>query len=385
MKIERFWIGRVVLVESLSFQELVESFIKNGLRNSKRSSSTKQEYIPESDPSPTSLRLPPDVKKFYEIQAEALGISLHQTILIALRGIKENTTRSPESIVLLIRERFLSVFREHGINYPGMVSLLRPFGFTLAILRDESRLLEFISKQVIEYVAECFQLNPSWLGAEDNQSAWPKSACRIDWMEDVRRLVQFSKEGKFPKIHFVRSKTAGFPGAFEKENDIEAEKTAIILENTEKAGEGIFFPVFQKWDFGNWNDKNFRTYAKQIIYFCKHYKEFGIHDLNVVCIGDTVSAENLESLESGDVLPASILFHGKRESGWFPEDDLSEGDEGSLETVQLSTVLESFKEIHFDRISDGSIQSQGRKRPTLRELMEQRNEEKFGKSHVPSA
>lgn len=118
------------------------------------------ESAASSSTTPTTLRLQPNVRKFYEKLSQETGISVQAIASVVLQSAM---TKPQEQQHERIVERLRHLFAVHELELMDTMLLLEPFGVTLKHLANDDEFLSVISPRMIEHLASVFHVNADWL------------------------------------------------------------------------------------------------------------------------------------------------------------------------------------------------------------------------------
>jgi len=302
-----------------------------------------------TDSKPTSIRLEPEVRKFIKAQADALGTSEQSVIGMILKGVVEMSMNQTTGSLRTIRERFLYLFQVHKIDLPSTAFLLREYGFTLSVLGDSDKLLDLITPNVINYVAQLFHVNPQWIsGGIDSPIAL---GVEVRWYKNVyrmaSRLMEYVDKGLKPHVMFIQRHEAEFDKAF-LDNDagrVDEEPIGVIVRLTHEYPNEIYFKTYECWEFERWNYEPCRQQMKLLICFCdqasrKHLISYG---------GYSLSTNAIRILTSQVGLPANVSKEIHQVT-WHPEDYASIRFKVEQEKSEWPSVEKAYKNSTLDSL-----------------------------------
>ena len=289
--------------------------------------------MPEQSPLvPTSLRLHPRTRAYYEQQAEACGApSASAMMSMVLEGVMK-ATRTPEEItsteavrdgVELVKERFLHLFRVHSFTPYMIAEVLRPHGIGLAELADDAKLLSLLSEEVIKEQAERFWVSLDWLRGKstnpiDQTHMLHKNP---DWL--CRRIVDLmcGDENRELTVLFVREKGANFQQAFESDTN-QGGDIGVVVRQTCQTPSGKPYHRYQAWKTVPWAYRETRLAVKVVILWLERLENVSFPRVGVG--GVEVETRLLSSICNYGTLPAEVLeerpYPAPRLKRWDPED-----------------------------------------------------------------
>ncbi len=322
--------------------------------------------VPEDAASqPTSIRLHPRVRAFYEVQARALGAPSSSAMMaMVLEGVMK-ATRPPESIssteavrekVELVKERFMHLFRMHGFTPHMIVDVLRPHGIGLADLVDDAKFLPLLTDQVLAEQAERFAAQPDWLQGKQVSPVDTPYARQIHRTPsrlcgDVAQKLRQHDNRTELTVLFLRETGADFQSAFESDTNQGGDVGAVIRQ-TFKTPSGKPYHRYEAWRTVPWAYSETRLSVKVIILWLMrlslvtHYSvrfegvEVERKALLEICDRGALPAEALESAEPYQWLKK-----------WDPSDYVENGL-GCKETSERSTALAYYEYAEMDRLFD---------------------------------
>ncbi|HBN22271.1 MAG TPA: hypothetical protein DD412_03440 [Holosporales bacterium] len=152
-----------------------------------------------------TLRVEPEIKQFYEIQADNLGVSLHDFITMTLRSVMHSTLPQVNTEIDLCIERFLEVFKIHSIPTVDIPRFIPGCNILLSDLKNPDSLLPKMTEEVFEQTSKLFSVNLKWLkGVADNiyerynrhyDSLWYKNPEQL-----IERLNHHRLKGKIVEV-----------------------------------------------------------------------------------------------------------------------------------------------------------------------------------------
>lgn len=325
-----------------SFESLLGRLVRNGTDSAKRTP------VVDGDKTPTSIRLKPQTKHFIDHQAEALGTSTQAVINMILDGVAQASTDSTAGTLRTIRERFFFLFQAHKLDLPGIVSVMKPYGFRLSDLDNASRLLDLIDQASIQHVAQTFFVEPDWVSGV---SSWPVRTERIEtrWYKNVhsvaKRLISYHEQGLQPHVMFIRRERADFAAARldNDKTDAHHEPVGVVVRLQRTTSDGLAFEVYETWEFERWSYWRCREQLKLLIAFCDQARGL------VTYAGYEVPEDKLDGLKSGRTL-AAIALDRVGHVGWFPDDYASMRDKVTEEPTDWPTIRDEYVKGKYEDI-----------------------------------
>jgi len=133
---------------------------------------SEDEYVvlPDEKVKATTIRLEPSMRKFCEVKAAKLDISLQAFISQTLKAVIIQTTSPVKFELTLMRERFFEVFKINNITIQEIPLILKDYNITLGKLANEERLLDAYTPALLDFLSNKFNVNQEWLaGRSQNQ------------------------------------------------------------------------------------------------------------------------------------------------------------------------------------------------------------------------
>ena len=220
----------------------------------------------------TTIRLSPEARRFFEAQAEAFGgASLSAVIAMTLEGVMRATKGEVDApaerdrrTVDSIRDRFAHVHQAHDVDLTTMVELLRPHGFSLGALRDESQLLNLLTAAVVEETASRFHVRREWLlgrgPSTEAEGHWYKAPHNL-----CARVNELAAAGLRPEVLCVRREQSDFERAFTRGDDAPEEPVGFVIQCQMHPSKNGGFATYERWEFQRWNYQKCRLYYKSVI------------------------------------------------------------------------------------------------------------------------
>jgi hypothetical protein len=331
----------------ITFESLIQRLINKG------TTQFRAEPVDTSSQNPISIRFKPETRRFLDHQANALNTSLQSVISIILDGVVEASTDDTQATLRTIRERFFYLFQTHNIDHPGIVSIMKPYGFTLSALGDNSRLLDLLDQKTIQFLASVFSVRPEWIsGASDLITPIDS---RVRWYKNIfataTKLLEYAMQGLKPRVLFIKREGSNFEAAYKygDADGAEREPIGVIVELHRKTDDGVAFTTYQVWEFERWNYVRCREQIKHFMLFCEQASKF------VDSFGLSLPAEDIDRIKSSTIMPAAILSN-RHYTGWYPDDYASFNDENVTKEIEdWSTVRNGYDKERYARLIDESV------------------------------
>ena len=292
---------------------------------------------PEKPHPPTSIRLRPRTKAFIDATAEAMGLSAQNVIGLMLDGVAETSLGTGRAKAQIIIDRFHLVFDRHQLDLPSTSELLAPYGITRSMLRDEDRLIDALSPEVIRFVSKLFHIGEEWLrGASDRavnietlERQWYKSVETI-----ATRMLEYRINGLSPQLMIVRQTNAAFERALSEDSKKE-EPVGAVLRLPRATSSGVAFQTFDVLQFERWNYWRCREQIKLLIMWADA--------AGFEVTGHELAPEEIQSILNGHDLPCSTLSR-RTHVRWYPTDYASLRHKVTEEVGGWPSVLQEYKE-----------------------------------------
>lgn len=264
---------------------------------------------------PTSLRLHPRTRAYYEAQAQACGAPSASAMMgMVLEGVMM-ATRPQEEItsseavregVELVRDRFLHLFRVHGFTPHMIVDVLRPHGVGLVELGSDTKLLSLLSEDVLAEQAKRFGVEVDWLYGKPVSPI--RSTHRLDrnpyWFaKTIAELLH--EDGRELTVLFLRQKDLSLQAAFESDGNSGGDVGMVVRQTCRTPG-GKTYHRYQAWNTVPWAYRETRLSLKVVILWLQkldaetYYKTnfYGVEVdervLYAICNHGSLPAEGLE-------------------------------------------------------------------------------------------
>lgn len=112
----------------------------------------------------TTIRLPADVKNYYERMALHSRSTTQSVMLQVLGGVMEGHIGNQASThARILADRFFAIFSSHGIKIHDIPKFLNNFNITIADLTDDSKVVQLLNNEMIDFLAVTFNLNKNWI------------------------------------------------------------------------------------------------------------------------------------------------------------------------------------------------------------------------------
>ncbi len=244
-----------------------------------------------------------------------LNTSVQSLIDVILDGVVEATTDTPSARLRSIRERFFHLMEVHRLDLPAAVELMASYGFTLSALNSVDRLLDLMTPDAINHLAQTFHVRKTWLRGQGEGAI--RSGGYVHWYKDMpataQRLIAHVKAGDKPELMFIRRRGADFERAF-KDNDAgnaRLEPVGVVMRMARETPSGTRYTTYEVWQFERWNYGPCRQQLKLLIAFCEQFRIF--------VVGHELSEDAIKQLAGGTQLPVSLLDRLGAIS-WHPDD-----------------------------------------------------------------
>lgn len=276
-----------------------------------------------------------------------------------LDGVAESTLDKTSAVLRTIRERFFYLFEAHQIDMPGIVSILKGYGFRLSNLSSGDALLDLLTTDSIRYISQLFHIEPAWLSGSGESITSFSSDVR--WYKNqfhaCQRIIEYNAARLRPNIIFIRRIGADFEKARLREDGWLEEPIGMAIQLHRTNEDGVHFDTYELWEFAHWNYWRSRYHIKHIIAFCEAAVE---RHMGLYYTGYELEEGIIDRLWRNKLLPASIL-HGRHRI-WQPDDYAGKQYFGSQETDEWETVQKEFGEGTLERLIETADKSHyGRK------------------------
>ncbi len=297
-------------------------------------STREYEALPEEDIVPTTIRLEPDVRRYYEDVAKELGISLQAIIKISLAGLMKVSQHEAKTKLNLVLDRFFEIFSAHQVQTVDIPTFLLPYRIPLSSLAHHDRLLDMIDSRLLEHISTLFNVNLSWLQGSDNS---PIKTTRLWYKfpnEFCHRLNEFAQKNLKPEVIFVSdASTIKMNEDRIHKNEEKSSRVGIMLKFSAKTESEMPYEYFEVYEYGSWAYEQARLDLKTIMLFCAR------HNFNMK--GMVINKSDFSNLFYGNALP--ITIYNKRNSlstqRWEPDNYILAGFTCDQETDELLKVI----------------------------------------------
>lgn len=336
-------------MKHFNLAELFSSLVGAGVRRAR-----EQGDDPNMAGAATTIRLSAEARRFYEAQAEAFGgASLSAMVAMTLEGVMRATKGEMDTpsqrnrrAVDVLRDRFAYVYQAHGVALTTMVDLLKPHGFSLSALQDETQLSTLLTDAVIDETADRFHVNRGWLLGQGpitgEGERWYKAPGNL-----CVRIMELSRAGLRPEVICIRREGANFERAFAEGDNAPEEPIGLLIETPLVTATGKKFPTYEVWEFQRWNYQKCRLYYKAMILWLEKARIERLLEWR----GIELPRDIFRGLRWGELLAVEALKARKSGCAWHPDDytDSPERSMCSKESVELGWVKETYHECNLDR------------------------------------
>jgi hypothetical protein len=349
-------------VQMLSLQEIFGLMVNRGSQAAMEAVTA----IPENMVTqPTSIRLHPRTRAYYEAQAEALGApSASAMMAMVLEGVMK-ATRPPESVsstdavregIALVKERFLHLFRVHGFTPHMIADILQPHGIGLSELMDDTKLLPLLSEKVMAEQAERFAVQLDWLNAKSvspiatsyqylhELGKNPKGLC-----ENLACKLKQHDNRTDLTVLFLRETNADYQAAFENDNN-HGSYVGVVVRQTFKTPSGKPYHRYEPWRTVPWGYDETRLGVKVAILWLMRLAR--VTHYHASFEGVEVERNVLLSICDNGGLPAEALERSSPYSWlkrWDPREYVEDGL-GCKEKSERSMALKYYGYFEMDKL-----------------------------------
>jgi hypothetical protein len=300
---------------------------------------TSREYVglPEEDNVATTIRLDPEIRRYYEDAANELGLSLQAMIKIALTGLMKVSQNETKTEINLIIDRFFEIFAAYHIPTVDIPKILLPYKIPLSVIAHEERLLDILDSDVLGHIAKLFNINVGWLkgiGGYDgkivnSQYKWYKSPVSF-----CQYLNELSHENFQPEVLFFSDSSEKKMHEDRLCDPNDSSQVGVVLKIPKKTECGISYSIFEVYEYGSWGYEKSRIDLKVIMLFC-HRNDYTMR-------GHRVKKPTFVNLFNGDVLPITIVENSNEY--WVPYHYLSPIEGVNTDVDELMEVIDNYCE-----------------------------------------
>lgn len=249
----------------------------------------------------TTLRLEPRVRRFVDLQADNLGISVQGFIVLALKSIMAATGTPIRNEMELILARFHELFQSHRIATVDIPRIFDTGRFRLSDFLSLSTLIDRIDSTVLERLAELFHVDPEWINGRSDEPYPPRKSWHD--LDDISlRIDELRRQGNGVKVILLVSDKAHSlrPTAtvHHLDNGDEPEDGCVVLE-LQKHVNGIDFSTFEVWSAKPWDSSICQLDLKSLTVLCEKVR--------VVFEMRRLSAKDFVLLSRGQCLAATVM------------------------------------------------------------------------------
>ncbi|MDO9421075.1 MAG: hypothetical protein Q7T66_10460 [Herminiimonas sp.] len=273
-----------------------------------------------------TIRVPPALRSYYEIQAKAIGAASPSALIaMALEGVRHETnalfssdlTSKVSQDARVVRERLLHLFDAHKFNALMIADFLKEDGFTLETLQNPSAFTSLLSIPMLERIADSFNVNRAWLTNTVDSSSGP-STCVCEWYKRpgaaCKRIAELYKQNLKLRIIFLRRHRAKFPQAFKESEDAQWEQIGIICQTEHSTPSGAKYYKYERWSFDRWNNPRGRESFKAVAMWIAQVRLVLHSGISLDSI--EVDENLLTELANGKSLPALIYVEKNKKGSW---------------------------------------------------------------------
>lgn len=143
----------------------LKAFFDRRIEPSDISSSDNEEKIV-----PTTFRLPADIRNYYQMMADASRTTLQGAVLQVLGSVMESHTiyQRAERYARAMSHRFFQMFDSAGIPIYKISHFLKDFNIKREDLTSDNRIVDLMSDELVDFLADAFFFNKEWIIGEAN-------------------------------------------------------------------------------------------------------------------------------------------------------------------------------------------------------------------------
>lgn len=337
------------IMPSLNLSELFSSLVGLGAQQAAERTSE-----PLGGSIATTVRLSPEIRRFYEAQAAAFGdISLAAMVTMTLEGVMRETqaeragpTQRLHNSIAILRDRFAYLHKAHGIDQAMLAEMYAQHGAKLSTFSNEASYTDFLSTAVISDAAARFHVHPDWL-VGDRETC---SISRTHWYkgpsEFCRRVVEVAHAGLKPEVVFLRRENADFTRARRDGDAGSEEPIGLLIQASHATPEGRRFQSMEVCEGQRWNYEPCRIDFKTLILWSSRAESQRLLSVR----GLELPVESLRALYEGALLPIDALETRRSGCAWHP-DDYTDDPKASVcakDADEREAVLERYSQFRLD-------------------------------------
>lgn len=146
----------------MTYNPITEFF--NNFFNKKITLSDIEPVIGQDKIIATTFRLPADIKNYYEKMAASSRMTLQGVIIQVLGNLMDQHINNQATMsIRSLADRFFKIFTMHGIAIYNIPKILKDFNVTIESIGNEEKLVEILSHSMINFLAETFNLQKTWI------------------------------------------------------------------------------------------------------------------------------------------------------------------------------------------------------------------------------
>ncbi|HGB3274582.1 TPA: conjugal transfer protein TraE [Salmonella enterica] len=137
---------------------------------------------------PLQVRYPQGVREVLGIMSEQLSISTSDLTRILVEDALREMFLPASNATGNIIDRVEHIMQLHDITAPVLATLLAPWNIRPGVIQDPARLVDYLSADALQNLADWFHVNPDWLDGREN---FPVS-CAGEWpatFEEFKMLI----------------------------------------------------------------------------------------------------------------------------------------------------------------------------------------------------
>jgi hypothetical protein len=319
---------------SMSLDSLFLNLMKSGLDRRRKGQDT-------AESTGTTIRFDPELRKFLNAQAEAMGVSLSSMVTLILTGVMRSTVVNEDARgqADLIWSRFRQLFDLHKIDIASIAEVMADSQLTPAVVCDRDRLLDVMVDPLVETLAKKFSVNRSWLLGEDpHPGVSPKSWYVIN-TPIYNRIFELCGRGNRPEILFVHGINDKLVTTRNEDRQPDAQ-VYVFFRYRETTSSGSSYYLFESWEGLPWDYSKSRHELKQLMMVASKRHP----NLSISMEGYKIPDDELDSLLKREIMPAEAFGRARKPSEvWDPEDYVLEDAVTIKEKEEVPTIAEKYK------------------------------------------
>lgn len=268
------------------------------------------------DPRGITIRFKPEVRNFLDHQAKHIGCSIQELVSITMTSVMHATDNPEKSEIEIICSRFRHIFAAHDLNIFDIPEIIQSGEIKKSDLIDDEKLIDSLSKEVIEETAKIFNIDYQWLNGSskrtfigDGQYSWYKSIGSVAF-----KIAKYILNSENIEVIFIANSDKNnfrknLDNAY-KFGDAAEERLemGVVIKRTKNIKKNLI-KTYDVLNYERWNYEKCRANLQMLMLFCEKTR--------IKYSGNLLNRYEFYQLFSGEKLAAEIM--NRTNDNWTPD------------------------------------------------------------------